>query len=161
MVAANRQDVDVSIALAAGDSLPGPEFHWLDHFYVQEWGQTRDVYLHSYYGLDVWDRHFADDCLFYDSSARRMIMISVSELNTLQYDPELCIGCRMCSIVCPHAVFALNGHVAQVVRPDACMECGACQINCPTQAIMVDSGVGCAGAMIHAALTGKKEANCG
>jgi hypothetical protein len=43
------------------------------------------------------------------------------------------------------------------------MECGACQLNCPTSAIAVDSGVGCAAAMIVAALTGKKEcaASCG
>jgi hypothetical protein len=41
------------------------------------------------------------------------------------------------------------------------MECGACQVNCPTDAISVDSGVGCAAAMIRAALTGKKEVTCG
>ncbi len=84
-------------------------------------------------------------------------MVSASVFNTLQYDPELCIGCEMCSLVCPHAVFAMNGRVAQLVRPEACMECGACQLNCPTDAITVDSGVGCAAAMIRAALTGKKE----
>lgn len=81
--------------------------------------------------------------------------------NTLQYDPALCIGCEMCSLVCPHAVFAMNGRVAQLVRPEACMECGACQLNCPTDAITVESGVGCAAAMMRAALTGKKEATCG
>jgi NAD-dependent dihydropyrimidine dehydrogenase PreA subunit len=99
-------------------------------------------------------------------------------LNTLQYAPELCIGCEMCVIVCPQAVFAMDERpvlslrpepqaeglpkgVAQLVRPDACMECGACQLNCPAGAIMVDSGVGCAAAMIRAALTGKKEPTCG
>jgi len=40
------------------------------------------------------------------------------------------------------------------------MECGACQLNCPTGAIMVDSGVGCAAAMMMAALRGKKDVNC-
>ena len=88
-------------------------------------------------------------------------MIRASELNTLQYAPELCIGCEMCVIVCPHAVFAMNGRVAQLVRPEACMECGACQLNCPAGAIRVDSGVGCAAAMIHAALTGKREPTYG
>jgi NAD-dependent dihydropyrimidine dehydrogenase PreA subunit len=88
-------------------------------------------------------------------------MIRASALNTLQYDPELCIGCEMCIIVCPHAVFAMNDRVAQFVDAKACMECGACQVNCPTGAIMVDSGVGCAAAMMRAALTGKKEATCG
>lgn len=41
------------------------------------------------------------------------------------------------------------------------MECGACERNCPTKAIRVDSGVGCAAAMIRAALTGRKEVTCG
>jgi NAD-dependent dihydropyrimidine dehydrogenase PreA subunit len=88
-------------------------------------------------------------------------MASVSVSNTLRYDPELCIGCDMCSIVCPHAVFAPNDRVALLVYPEACMECGACQGNCPTGAIRVDSGVGCAAMMIRAALTGKKEPSCG
>jgi len=80
-----------------------------------------------------------------------------TNVNTLAYNPELCINCGMCSVVCPHAVFAADDRVAQLVRPEACMECGACQLNCPTDAITVDSGVGCAAAMIYAALTGKKE----
>jgi len=89
-------------------------------------------------------------------------MAAASTLNTLQYRPELCVGCGMCSVVCPHGVFANDtGDVAQLVSPGACMECGACQLNCPTDAIMVDSGVGCAAAMIAAALTGKQEVSCG
>jgi NAD-dependent dihydropyrimidine dehydrogenase PreA subunit len=82
-------------------------------------------------------------------------------MNTLRYEPDLCIGCEMCSVVCPHGVFAMNGRVARLVRPDACMECGACQLNCPVEAITVDSGVGCAAAMIRAALLGQGEATCG
>jgi len=54
----------------------------------------------------------------------------------------------------------LNGRVAEFGRPEACMECGACQLNCPTGAIAVDSGAGCAAAMIRAALRGKKEPTC-
>ncbi len=90
-------------------------------------------------------------------------MVVASTLNTLEYDPDLCIGCAICTVVCPHSVFAMNGRVAQFARPQACMECGACQLNCPTAAITVDSGVGCASAMIFAALTGRKEsaAICG
>ncbi len=89
------------------------------------------------------------------------MMIAASTLNTLGYDSKLCIGCEMCVIVCPHAVFAMNGRAARLVRPDACMECGACQLNCPAGAIVVDSGVGCAAAMISAALRGKEEVSCG
>jgi len=80
--------------------------------------------------------------------------------NTLQYDPGLCANCGMCSVVCPHGVFSPDESVAQLVRPEACMECGACQRNCPTGAITVEIGVGCATAMIRAALSGKKEATC-
>ena len=88
-------------------------------------------------------------------------------INTLEYDPALCINCGMCSMVCPHGVFvpgsALTpgGLVAQLVRPEACIECGACQLNCPTGAITVDSGVGCAAAMIASALRGRREVTCG
>jgi NAD-dependent dihydropyrimidine dehydrogenase PreA subunit len=66
----------------------------------------------------------------------------------------------MCAIVCPHGVFAMNERKAALLRPEACMECGACQKNCPADAIIVDSGVGCAYAMMRAALTGKKEVCC-
>lgn len=88
-------------------------------------------------------------------------MLSKYLSTTLQYNPELCNGCRMCSIVCPHDVFEQDGRVAQLINPEACMECGACQHNCPTGAITVDAGVGCATALMLAALTGKKEATCG
>lgn len=87
-------------------------------------------------------------------------MIRASTRNTLFYDPELCTGCGMCSAVCPHGVFAQNGRVARLARPDACMECGACQRNCPSGAITVDSGVGCAAAMMRAALRGSKDETC-
>lgn len=88
-------------------------------------------------------------------------MFDSYEINTLQFDLTRCNGCGMCAAVCPHGVFAVNGRQARLVRRAACMECGACQLNCPTNAISVESGVGCAAAMIRAALTGKKEASCG
>jgi len=91
----------------------------------------------------------------------RGILMRVSAVNTLRYEPKQCINCGMCSVVCPHGVFAPDGSTARLVRPAACMECGACQLNCPTGAIVVDSGVGCATAMILAALTGKKGPTCG
>ncbi len=81
--------------------------------------------------------------------------------NTLVLNVELCNGCTMCTMVCPHAVFAMNGHKAKIVNWLGCMECGACQLNCPVGAISVHSGVGCASAMIQAALTGRKEVSCG
>ena len=81
--------------------------------------------------------------------------------NSLVYNPELCNGCGLCVDVCPHAVFEMDGRKAVLARPTECMECGACQLNCITEAIAVKSGVGCASAMIRAALTGQREASCG
>ena len=89
-----------------------------------------------------------------------MMAVAVA-VNTLEYRPELCTGCGMCIIVCPHQVFAMNGRIARLVRYGACMECGACQLNCAVGAITVESGVGCATAMIRAALSGRQKATCG
>lgn len=85
--------------------------------------------------------------------------------NTLQYHEERCINCKRCTEVCPHGVFAEGTSRVTLVHPTRCMECGACALNCPVQAIEVESGVGCAWAMISAALRGKEmdggECSCG
>ena len=88
-------------------------------------------------------------------------MLNAYLKNTLVYTPETCNGCGRCVEVCPHAVFEMNSRKAILVHPQGCMECGACQLNCITSAIAVESGVGCANAMIRAALSGQKEATCG
>jgi NAD-dependent dihydropyrimidine dehydrogenase PreA subunit len=84
---------------------------------------------------------------------------------TLVLHTDRCINCRRCTEVCPHAVFARGKETVTIERPAACMECGACARNCPVQAIEVQSGVGCAWAMIGAALRGKDmdsgECSCG
>ena len=80
--------------------------------------------------------------------------------NTLRYYPERCINCRRCTQVCPHAVFAEGEAHAELGCPSECMECGACALNCPTQAIEVQSGVGCAWAMISAAVRGRDMDSC-
>jgi NAD-dependent dihydropyrimidine dehydrogenase PreA subunit len=87
-------------------------------------------------------------------------MINMCSRNTLQFNQSLCNNCHMCITVCPHAVFEKNKTIVYLAHPERCMECGACQLNCLPGAITVDSGVGCATAMIHAALTGKKETTC-
>ena len=67
---------------------------------------------------------------------------------TLELAQDRCTGCGLCTEVCPHQVFEIKDKKAQIVDRDKCMECGACQINCAFGAIHVDSGVGCASAII-------------
>jgi NAD-dependent dihydropyrimidine dehydrogenase PreA subunit len=71
---------------------------------------------------------------------------------SLKLNPDQCIGCGMCTDVCPHDVFAICSRKAEIINKDACMECGACKMNCPAGAISVDVGVGCAAAVINTAL---------
>jgi len=78
----------------------------------------------------------------------------LTDVITLQLDSEKCNGCTMCTIVCPHAVFAMKEKRAFIRYKDFCMECGACAINCPTGAITVRSGVGCAAGIINGWLRG-------
>lgn len=75
---------------------------------------------------------------------------------TLSLFSEKCVGCGRCTEVCPHGVFKINDRKAQIYDKDLCMECGACAVNCPAHAIAVDSGVGCAAAVMKGWLTGKE-----
>ncbi len=86
-------------------------------------------------------------------------MVYLRDVVTLYLDREKCTGCGMCLIVCPHQVLSMeNGH-ARIEDRDACMECGACAQNCPAQAVTVQAGVGCAAALINAAL-GREGSSC-
>ncbi len=78
----------------------------------------------------------------------------LKDVATLSLDNEKCVGCKMCSIVCPHRVFEMNNNKAYIIDKNRCMECGACELNCPAKAISVDVNVGCASAIIKGWLTG-------
>ncbi len=80
-------------------------------------------------------------------------------VTTLELDQGLCCGCGTCEAVCPQAVLAMVDGVAAILDRDGCMECGACATNCEMEAITVRSGVGCASAIINAAL-GRSSACC-
>ena len=84
----------------------------------------------------------------------------LADVTSLRLDQTKCDGCRICTEVCPHGVFEVVNHRSSIVDRDACMECGACASNCETGAITVQSGVGCATAIIYGALTGC-EPSCG
>jgi len=75
---------------------------------------------------------------------------------TLRLSVEKCLGCGRCVEVCPHAVFNINEKKALIKEKDRCMECSACAMNCPANAIAVDSGVGCAAAVIMGWITGRE-----
>ena len=63
-------------------------------------------------------------------------------VSSLVLDPEECVGCSLCTHVCPHGVMEMQDKKAVVADFNACMECGACVTNCPVQAIEVNPGVG-------------------
>jgi ferredoxin len=79
--------------------------------------------------------------------------------STLRLNEEQCTGCGTCLDVCPHAVLAKKNGKVRIHERSACMECGACSQNCPFGAITVEAGVGCAAAVINAAL-GRKSSSC-
>ncbi|MFH1490147.1 MAG: mercury methylation ferredoxin HgcB [Pseudomonadota bacterium] len=79
---------------------------------------------------------------------------------TLELNEEKCVGCGMCLNVCPHAVFSMLNSHARIRNRDACMECGACARNCPSGAVTVQAGVGCAAAVINAAMGRRNSACC-
>lgn len=81
-------------------------------------------------------------------------LVYLKNVVTLKLDTNKCIGCELCTIVCPHAVFEINEKKAVIINRDACMECGACAMNCSVQAIEVSAGVGCAAAVIYGKYNG-------
>ena len=81
---------------------------------------------------------------------------------TLELDIEMCAGCRMCMMVCPHADLEVENKCAAIRHKDSCMECGACAKNCPEGAITVKSGVGCAAGILNGLIRGTEPTcDCG
>ncbi len=78
----------------------------------------------------------------------------LANVATLNYTSEKCAGCGRCVEVCPQGVFEMRDKRAAVTDKDLCMECGACARNCEFGAITVNSGVGCAAAIINSIVTG-------
>ncbi len=84
----------------------------------------------------------------------------LADVTTLVYAAEKCAGCGRCVEVCPRGVFEMKDKRAALTDRDLCMECGACAKNCEFGAITVNSGVGCAAAIINSMITGG-EPTCG
>jgi NAD-dependent dihydropyrimidine dehydrogenase PreA subunit len=87
-------------------------------------------------------------------------MIYIKGITSLKLEKDLCTGCGMCTIVCPHAVFKIEDKKAVILNADVCMECGACAKNCPANALFVKAGVGCAYAIFSGMVSGGKP-SCG
>ncbi len=83
----------------------------------------------------------------------------LSGVATLRLDPEACIGCGICTQVCPHGVFLIQAGRASIIELDRCIECGACALNCPVDALTVRAGVGCATGILLSAL-GRTGGDC-
>lgn len=66
----------------------------------------------------------------------------IENVSSLVLHSEKCIGCGLCTHVCPRNVMEMQNQTAVVVDLDACMECGACVNNCPSEALEVKPGVG-------------------
>jgi NAD-dependent dihydropyrimidine dehydrogenase PreA subunit len=80
--------------------------------------------------------------------------VYLTDVVTLELDSDKCNGCRLCVVVCPHAVFGFEKKKAVILHKDYCMECGACAKNCKEGAITVKTGVGCAAGIINGLLRG-------
>lgn len=90
-----------------------------------------------------------------------MSMNYLKNVTTLTLNVEKCIGCGLCTEVCPQGVFSINNKKARIDNKDSCMECGGCAKNCPTAAILVNAGVGCAGEVIYSFFSKKGSCFCG
>ncbi len=80
--------------------------------------------------------------------------------HSLRLDAGRCNGSGRCEEVCPHAVLAVADRKAHIIARERCMECGACRMNCVTGAIEVESGVGCAAAVLNAIRRGGTDCSC-
>lgn len=87
-------------------------------------------------------------------------LVYLKNVVSLKLDQERCAGCGECLLVCPHAVLSLTNGKIEIADRDACMECGACARNCPAEALSVQSGVGCATAVINSKLKRKSSCSC-
>lgn len=72
----------------------------------------------------------------------------IKDVARIELDQDKCTGCGFCIEVCPHNVIEINNRLAYLTNKDRCIECGACSMNCPTGAIDVETGVGCAHAIL-------------
>ena len=53
-------------------------------------------------------------------------------------DPEMCVGCTICSRVCPVDAITGEKKMAHLINPSICIKCGACKEKCKFGAISIN-----------------------
>ncbi len=60
---------------------------------------------------------------------------------SIEISRDICIGCGLCTKVCPGTLIRLNGEgKAYIPRPERCWGCASCIKECPVQAIAMFLG---------------------
>lgn len=57
----------------------------------------------------------------------------------IDINTDFCVGCKLCTQVCPEVVLGMaGGYVATVIDVDRCNLCLLCEKECPEEAIRVE-----------------------
>lgn len=71
----------------------------------------------------------------------------------IAHNPELCIWCRKCEIVCPPGAIvfsqAMDGKQTYHYSPYACIYCGECVRNCPKDGALIQTATPGSAAVKH------------